>query len=86
MLPWYAGAMVPLALANVLVNDLLARSRFQIVPFLVLLAMFYGLALTQYHDSFVTVLKTLGIFNSLFFAICVWFAWGRKETKMEDGG
>ena len=23
LLPWYAGAMVPLALANVLVNDLL---------------------------------------------------------------
>ena len=87
ILPWYVGAMVPLALANVLVNDLLARSRFQIVPFLVLLAMFYGLALTQYHDSFVTVLKTLGIFNSLFFAICAWFTWGRwPQTVVENGG
>ncbi len=86
ILPWYAGAMVPLALANVLVNDLLARSRFQIVPFLVLLAMFYGLALTQYHDSFVTVLKTLGIFNSICFAICAWFTWGKRgKALMEDG-
>jgi O-antigen/teichoic acid export membrane protein len=86
ILPWYAGAMVPLALANVLVNDLLARSRFQIVPFLALLAMFYGLALTQYHDSFVTVLKTLCVFNLLLLAVCAGFTWGVKgKAKMEDG-
>jgi len=87
ILPWYAGAMVPLSLANVLVNDLLARSRFQIVPFLVLLAMFYGLALTQYHDSFVTVLKTLCLFNSICFAICAWFTWGKRgKAILENGG
>ncbi|MGD0745173.1 MAG: hypothetical protein ABSA45_08460, partial [Verrucomicrobiota bacterium] len=86
ILPWYAGAMVPLALANVLVNDLLARSRFQIVPFLVLLAMFYGLALTQFHDSFVTVLKTLGLFNSIFFAICAWFIWGKTGDRRPELG
>jgi len=86
ILPWYAGAMVPLALANVLVNDLLARSRFQIVPFLVLLAMFYGLALTQYHDSFVTVLKTLCLFTSACFAICAWFTWGKfGRLELGDG-
>jgi O-antigen/teichoic acid export membrane protein len=84
ILPWYAGAMVPLALANVLVNDLLARSRFQIVPFLVLLAMFYGLALTQYHDSFVTVLKTLCLFNSICFVICAWFTWGKQPKMMME--
>jgi O-antigen/teichoic acid export membrane protein len=81
ILPWYAGAMVPLALANVLVNDLLARSRFQVVPFLVLLAMFYGLALTQYHDSFATVLKTLSVFNVLLLAICAWFTFGSPKSK-----
>src|ERR1039458_6920142 len=26
LLPWYAGAMIPLARANVLVNDLMARA------------------------------------------------------------
>jgi ABC-type transport system involved in Fe-S cluster assembly fused permease/ATPase subunit len=68
------------------VNDLLARGRFQIVPFLVLLAMFYGLALTQYHDSFVTVLKTLCVFNLLLLAVCAWFTWGVKgKARMEDG-
>ncbi|MGH7989993.1 MAG: hypothetical protein ACREDS_07395, partial [Limisphaerales bacterium] len=78
VLPWYAGAMIPLAMANVLVNDLLARGRFQIVPFLVLLAMAYGLALTQFHATPIMVLQTLGIFNLLLFAVCAWFTWSKK--------
>ena len=86
ILPWYAGAMVPLALANVLVNDLLARARFQIVPFLVLLAVFYGLALTHYHDSFLTVLKTLCVFNSLLLAGCAAFIWKARSPKPEVQG
>ena len=86
ILPWYAGAMVPLALANVLVNDLLARSRFQIVPFLVLLAMAYGLALTHYHDSFLTVLKTLCVFNLLLLAGCAAFIWKARSPKPEVQG
>ena len=86
VLPWYAAAMVPLALANVMVNDLLARSQFRIVPFLVLLAIFYGLALTRYHDNVVMVLKTLGIFTSLCFAICAWFTWGAKGKVIAGNG
>ena len=84
ILPWYAGAMVPLALANVMVNDLMARGRYKIVPFLVLLAMFYGLALTQYHDSFETVLKILCVFTSACFLICVWFTWGAKGKEITE--
>ena len=83
ILPWYAGAMVPLALANVLVNDLLGRGKFQIVPFLVLLAIVYGLALTQYHDSFVHVLQMLGAFNLVLFALCAWFVWGKKSAPQK---
>jgi O-antigen/teichoic acid export membrane protein len=86
VLPWYAWAMVPLSLAYALVNNLLARSQFRIVPVLLLLAAAYGVALTQFHDSLITVLKTLGVFNLLLLGACVWFTWGRKETKMEDRG
>ena len=87
VLPWYAWAMVPLSLANALVNNLLARSQFRIVPVLMVLAAAYGFALTQFHDSLITVLKTLGIFNLLLFAVCAWFTWrgGASQTKMEDG-
>ncbi len=85
ILPWYAGAMVPLALANVLVNDLLGRGKFRIVPWLVLLAVAYGIALTRFHASFVMVLQTLCVFNLLLFAICAWFVWGPQEkTKTKD--
>ena len=73
--------MVPLALANVLVNDLIARGKFQVVPFLVLLAMAYGLALTQFHTSLIMVLQTLGVFNLLLFGVCAWFTWGKKSAQ-----
>jgi hypothetical protein len=68
----------------VLVNDLLGRGKFQIVPFLVVLAIIYGVALTQHHDSFVAVLKMLGMFNLILFAICAWFVWGRKTAAQKQ--
>jgi O-antigen/teichoic acid export membrane protein len=78
LLPWYAGAMVPLAVANVLLNNLLARSTYKIVLPLCALAVCYGLALTQFHATLVTVLKTMGAFNLLLLVICAWFTWGMK--------
>src|SRR5438445_3162115 len=63
LLPWYAGAMVPLALANVLLNNLLARSFFRVVPALCVLAAAYGFALTRFHDIPVAVLQSLAVFN-----------------------
>ncbi|HUA67813.1 MAG TPA: hypothetical protein VMA13_04630 [Candidatus Saccharimonadales bacterium] len=80
VLPWYAWAMVPLSLAYALVNNLLARSQFGVVPVLLLLAAAYGIALTQFHDNLIMVLKTLGIFNLLLFGACAWFTWENQET------
>jgi O-antigen/teichoic acid export membrane protein len=81
VLPWYAWAMVPLALAYALVNNLLARSNFRIVPVLVVLAVAYGFALTQFHDSLVMVLKTLGVFNLLLLGVCAWFSFKRPSAS-----
>lgn len=75
VLPWYAWALVPLALANALVNNLLARSQFRIVPALLVLAVAYAVALTHFHASLIAVLKTLGVFNLLLLATCGWFTW-----------
>ena len=87
VLPWYAWAMVPLSLAYALVNHLLARANFRVVPALLALAAAYAFALTQFHDSLVMVLKTLGVFNLLLLGVCAWFTWGLKEkAKMWDGG
>ncbi len=80
LLPWYAGAMVPLSLANVLVNNLLARSDFRIVPWLVILAAAYGIALTQFHATLVNVLQTLTVFCTLAFGICAWFTFHHSRS------
>jgi O-antigen/teichoic acid export membrane protein len=82
VLPWYAWAMVPLALAYALVNNLLARSQFRIVPVLLLLAAAYGIALTQFHDTLITVLKTLGVFNLLLLGVCAWFTFFSPKSRV----
>jgi O-antigen/teichoic acid export membrane protein len=84
VLPWYAWAMVPLSLANALVNNLLARGQFRIVPVLVLLAVAYGVALMHFHDSLITVLKTLGVFNVLLLAACAWFTWRENSGGVRN--
>ena len=85
LLPWYAAAMVPLALSNVLLNNLLARSSFKIVLPLCVLAIGYAFALTRFHETPVMVLQTLGVFNLLMFALCGWFTWRSKQPEAEIG-
>jgi O-antigen/teichoic acid export membrane protein len=84
LLPWYAFSMVPLALANVLVNDLMARARFKVVPLMVLLALAYGFTLpfmlNRFHHMEVA-LQTLGAFNLLLLVICAWFSFGSPKPK-----
>jgi len=85
LLPWYAGAIVPLALANVLINDLLARGRTRVVPALVFLAVAYGFTvpyiLNHYPRKLETVLQTLGVFNLLLLAAAAWAAFGRSGAS-----
>jgi O-antigen/teichoic acid export membrane protein len=81
LLPWYAGAMVPLALANVLINNLLARSSFKVVPGLCLLAAAYGFGLNYalaHSHHVVTALKVMAVSNLLLLAICAWHTWVQK--------
>jgi O-antigen/teichoic acid export membrane protein len=84
LLPWYAWAVVPLALANVLLNNLLARSRFSLVPALCVLAACYAFALSRFHDTPIAVIKTLGVFNVLMLGICAWFTWGARVQSPES--
>jgi O-antigen/teichoic acid export membrane protein len=85
ILPWYASAMVPLALANVLLNNLLARpdSKWGLAISVLLLALAYMFALTQLHSNLITVLKTLGAFNLLLLGACAWFSWRHKAPGVE---
>jgi O-antigen/teichoic acid export membrane protein len=81
LLPWYAWAVVPLSVANVLLNNLLARSLFKVVPALCVLVGVYVFALARFHDTPVTVIQTLGACNLLLLAVCAWYTWGSGKAK-----
>jgi len=91
LLPWYAGAMIPLALGNVLVNDLMARGKFKIVPPMVLLALAYGFTLPAMlhryfgHAADVKVmemaLQLLGGFNLVLLALAIWFSFFQPKSR-----
>ena len=88
LIPWFAWSMLPLTLSQVMINSLMARARFSAVPFLVLVALFYGVALcvVGHHcgseantfAGFRSMIQTIGAFNLLMFGICALFTWGRR--------
>jgi O-antigen/teichoic acid export membrane protein len=84
LVPWFAWCMLPLTLSNVLINGLLARAQFRAVPWLAVVALGYGVALYFRHDSFPMVIRTLGFFGILLLAVCAWFTWGPKSTKVPN--
>ena len=75
IIPWFAAAMVPLTLANVIVNGLLAKGDFRMVPWLGILAGGYAVTLWLWHPDLVTVLKTLGGFTSAMFLVGALYTW-----------
>jgi O-antigen/teichoic acid export membrane protein len=50
LVPWFAWALLPLIVANVLIGNLLARDRFRIVPWTVLVAIGYGTTLLMLSE------------------------------------
>ena len=81
LLPWYAWAVVPLSVAYVLLNNLMARALFKVVPALCVMAVGYGLALSHFHDTPVMVIKTLVVGNLVLLAICAWYTWDAKKSS-----
>ncbi|HOW67870.1 MAG TPA: hypothetical protein P5186_20875 [Candidatus Paceibacterota bacterium] len=66
LVPWFAWCMLPLAMANVLVNNLMAKSHFAAVPAMVAVAVAYTWFLQKFGmKSFFSVVQTLGAFNLL---------------------
>jgi O-antigen/teichoic acid export membrane protein len=78
LVPWFAWCMLPLTLATVLLNGLMAQSKFEAVPWLALVAVGYGVTLYLRHESFVQVIQTLGIFSTLLLVVCAFFTWRKK--------
>lgn len=83
LVPIYAWCLLPLPLANVLVNNLLARERYGVVPWLAALAVAYYFALSHVAKTraelspqrFDTILYTLGGFGILLLGVCLIYTW-----------
>jgi O-antigen/teichoic acid export membrane protein len=82
ILPWYAFAMVPLAVANVLLNNLLAKpdSKWGLAVSVLAVGLGYVVALTQFHADPIMVLLVMGVCNLVFLAVCAFFTWAPKRT------
>jgi len=85
LVPWFAWALLPLTLANVLIQNLMARSRFVAAQWLILVPILYGLTLMaiapalvrmpEVFSAFKAIIQTLGSFSLLLFAVAAWFTW-----------
>lgn len=83
LVPWFMWGMLPLTIANVLINNLLAIGRFKAVPFLALTAIGYGWTLNHYlkgagalpiFEAFKGVVQLLGAFSLLLLLIALAFS------------
>ena len=71
----YCWALVPLALANVLVWSLLARECYRAVPWLAALAAGDWLALRTFHERLLTVIAVTALFGLALLALSAGFLW-----------
>jgi len=95
LVPWFAWCLLPLIMANVLIGNLLARQRFAVVPWLLLIAVGYGVALINLRttllgletfSAFKIVVQTLGLFNLLLLAVAMGFSWKGAPTPARPQG
>ena len=80
LVPWFCWSMLPLTLAAVLIHDLMARSHYRVVPYLLLVPAAYFTTLTFIHSDFAHVVQVLGIFNLLLLGIAFLFNRLEKEA------
>jgi O-antigen/teichoic acid export membrane protein len=77
---WFVWAALPLTASSVLLNNLMARERYQAVPWLVATALAYALALwilPALHATPLRVIQTMGVFTLVYFGVCLVFT-GRQ--------
>ena len=85
LVPWFGWALFPLTVANVLVQNVLARRRFKAVPWLIVVPIAYAatlawmsprlLSYTDPFQGFKQVVMTLGLFSVALCAVAALFTW-----------
>ena len=91
LVPWFAWCMLPLTSAYTLVNNLIARARFEAVPWLVAVAAGYVMTLIGIQGHLATlpvlrgfrlVLGILGTFSTLLLVVAVLFSLPRPARRL----
>jgi O-antigen/teichoic acid export membrane protein len=82
LVQWFGWALLPLTIANVLVQNVLARGRFDAVPWLFLVPIGYTgalflqrpiLAAMTEFDAFIRIIQTLGVSCLVLCGLAAWF-------------
>jgi O-antigen/teichoic acid export membrane protein len=91
LVPWFMWGMLPLTIANVLINHVLAVGRFKAVPLLTLTAIAYGISLNHYlghaagmppFAAFRGVVQLLAFFSTVLLGIALLFTiFGAENRK-----
>jgi O-antigen/teichoic acid export membrane protein len=93
LVPWFAWALLPLTVANVLVQNILAQARFKAVPWLMLVPAIYGAALffqaphlveMAPFDAFIRVIETMGLSSALLCLLGAYFSLRRQAPTVSD--
>ncbi len=81
LIPFFVWCMLPLTLAVVLVNNLLAQARYRAVPWLAVTAAAYAAALTVWNKSFEQVIVTLGVFSLALLVVAAGFSCSQTASR-----
>ena len=89
LVPWFAWATLSYTLANLFLNNLFARERFGVVPWMAVIAAVYAGALWLLRErllhmdpfaAYKTVVGTLALANLALFAVAAWFSRQPQRT------
>jgi hypothetical protein len=93
LVPWFAWALLPWTVANVLVQNILAHGRYKAVLWLVVVPPAYAAALClqapalvmmKPFDAFIRVIQTLGVASTVLCLVAAWFS--RHPQKSNVSG
>jgi O-antigen/teichoic acid export membrane protein len=69
LIPWFCWGMLPLSLSTVLLNNLFARLRFAVVPWIIGVGLLYVFLLNRHHDTLLQVVQMMALSNCVLFVI-----------------
>jgi O-antigen/teichoic acid export membrane protein len=93
LVPWFAWALLPLTVANVLVQDVLARGQFKAVPWLIVVTALYAAALAFQapalvqiggFGAFKRIIQTMGTCSAVLCVVAAYFSRRRAEITVSD--